>query len=86
MRSFSVSGDASSTVGLGQDEHEFLAAVPADEVGRAQVLADDVWATPRRTIVARRVAVGVVDGLEVVDVDEGDGQGPVVAGRRARPR
>ena len=39
-----------------------------------------VWATPRRTTSPTRVPVGVVDGLEVVDVDEGDRQRPLVAG------
>ena len=38
-----------------------------------------VWATPRRTTSPAGVAVRVVDGLEVVDVDEGDAQWPVVA-------
>ena len=65
-------------VGLGQDEHEFLAAIPADEVARAQVL-DDRLGDAAQDDVAGGVAVRVVDGLEVVDVDEGDAQRPLVA-------
>ena len=72
-------------VGLGQDEHELLAAVAADHVARPQVGADRLGDAAQDDV-AGRVAVGVVDGLEVVDVDEGDRQRPLVARRRARPR
>ena len=67
-------------VGLGQDEHEFLAAVAADEVARAKVLGDRLG-DPAQDDVAGGVAVGVVDRLEVVDVDEGDAQRALVARR-----
>ena len=67
-------------VGLGEDEHEFLAAVAADHVGRPQVLGDRLGHAAQDDV-ADGVAVGVVDGLEVVDVDEGDRQRPAVARR-----
>ena len=66
-------------VGLGQDEHEFLAAVAADHVATPAGSRAMVWATPRSTTSPDAVAVRVVDGLEVVDVDEGDRQRAFVA-------
>ena len=65
-------------VRLGEDQHELLAAVPADHVGRPKVRGDRLGDAPQH-VVAGRVAVGVVDGLEVVDVDEGHRQRPLVA-------
>ena len=65
-------------VGLGEDQHEFLAAVPADHVGRPQVRAERLG-DAAQDHVAGRMAVRVVDGLEVVDVDEGDRQRALVA-------
>ena len=62
-------------VGLGQDEHEFLAAVPADHVGRAQVRGDRLGDAPQHDV-ADGVAVRVVDRLEMVDVDERHRQRP----------
>ena len=67
-------------VGLGEDEHEFLAAVAADEVARPEVLGDGLG-DPAQDDVAGGVAVRVVDRLEVVDVDEGDAQRSLVARR-----
>ena len=67
-------------VGLGQDQHEFLAAVAADQVAGAEVLGDRLGDAAQDDV-ARGVAVRVVDGLEVVDVDERDAQRPLVAGR-----
>ena len=60
-------------VRLGQDQHELLAAVAADQVGRAQVGGERLGDAAQDDV-AGRVAVRVVDGLEVVDVDEGDRQ------------
>ena len=65
-------------VRLGEDEHEFLAAVAADQVRRAQV-AGDRLGDPAQDDVAEAVPIGVVDRLEVVDVDEGDRQCSLVA-------
>ena len=71
--------------GLGQEEHELLAAVAADDVGRPQV-GPDRLGDAAQDDVAGGVAVRVVDLLEVVDVDERDRQGPVVAATPGRPR
>ena len=50
LRSFSVSAAALLDVGLGQDQHELLAAVAAD-AGRSRAGSRaSVWATPRRTM------------------------------------
>ncbi len=65
-------------VGLGEDQHEFLAAVAADHVAGAEVRAERLGDAAQDDV-AGGVAVGVVDGLEVVDVDEGDRQRPLVA-------
>ena len=65
--------------GLGQDQHEFLAAVAADQVAGPQVARDDLG-HPAQHDVATLVPVAVVDHLEMVDVDEGDAQRPFVAG------
>jgi hypothetical protein len=63
-----------------QDERELLAAEPRDEVALAHR-----GAQPRRGgdehLVALGVAVGVVDGLEVVEVEHDDGERPAEAGR-----
>ena len=66
--------------GLGQDEHELLAAVAADEVGCAQAGRDRLGDAAQDDV-ADGVAVRVVDGLEVVDVDERDRQRALVARR-----
>ncbi len=63
---------------LGQDQHELLAAVPADVVAGAEVLGDRLGDGTEHDI-ARFVAVRVVDRLEVVDVDERDTQRALVA-------
>ena len=66
--------------GLGQDQHEFLAAVPADQVAGPQVRRDRLGDAAQDDV-AGGVAVGVVDGLEVVDIDERDRQRALVARR-----
>ena len=66
-------------VGLGQDQHEFLAAVAAQQVAGAHVGAQELG-DPAQDDVAGGVPVGVVDDLEMVDIDEGDRERSVVAG------
>ena len=66
--------------GLGQQDHELLAAVSADPVGRAEV-PPEARRDALEDRVAGLVAVGVVDRLEVVDVGERDRQGSPVADR-----
>ena len=67
--------------GLGQDEHELLAAVAADQVATRAGCAEMRLGDAAQHDVADAVAVRVVDGLEVVDVDEGDRQRALVARR-----
>ena len=67
-------------VRLGQDQHELLAAVAADQVRGAQVGRDRLGHAAQDDV-ADGVPVRVVDGLEVVDVDERDRQRPAVARR-----
>ena len=56
----------------GHDDAELLAAQPADDVGAAHGLAEDVRERDEH-LVARAVAVDVVDALEVVDVEHEHG-------------
>ena len=67
-------------VRLGQQEHELLAAVAADGVRASEVVLDRLGDAAQDDV-AGGVAVRVVDRLEVVDVDEGDRQRPLVAVR-----
>jgi hypothetical protein len=76
-RSFSAS-DAAVRVGLGQDDHELLADVAADDVHRTDVVAEPSGHGIEH-LVAGDVAVGVVEPLEVVEVDQDDRELPVVA-------
>src|SRR5690606_14792502 len=66
-------------VGLGEDDHEFLAAITSEDVG----LAQKAQANPRRELlenaVARQMPVGVVEPLEVVDVEEEQREGAAMA-------
>ncbi len=64
--------------GLGEDQHELLAAVPAEHVGCAEVGAQHVG-DAAEDHVPHVVTVGVVHGLEQVDVDEAHRERPVVA-------
>ena len=64
---------------LRQHEHELLAPVATHEVGAPDVLPKDVRHAAQHAV-AHLVAVRVVDGLEVIEVNEGDGQRPAVAG------
>ena len=68
-------------VGLREQKHEFLAAIAPDHVGRPEVGLDRLGDTPKHDV-AGGMAVRVVDGLEMVDVDEGDREGSFMA----RPR
>ena len=65
-------------VRLGHDEHEFLTAVSPEGIGRADRLLDRLG-DPAQDDVAESVPVRVVDGLEVIDVEECDRQGTAVA-------
>jgi hypothetical protein len=60
-------------VRLGQQDHEFLAAEPAGQVVITHLLAQR---GPQRTQhrVPGQMAIGVIDGLEVIDVDQGQRQ------------
>jgi len=59
---------------LRQHENELLAPVAADEVRPPSVLSEDAGDIVQHGV-TDLVAVRVVDLLEVVQVDEGDGQG-----------
>ena len=67
-------------VGLGQDQHEFLAAVASDQVAGAEVFGDGLGDAAQDRVTCG-VAIRVVDRLEVVDVDERDAERSSVAGR-----
>ena len=56
-------------VGLGQDQRELLAAIASREVDVPDPRTEDLADGPQNGV-ARRVAVAVVDGLEVVQVQE----------------
>ena len=68
-RSFSASDAAASRSGLGQDDQELLAAVAAGDVDGADAGGEQL-ADVAQDRVARGVAVGVVEALEVVEVDD----------------
>src|ERR1043165_9864268 len=59
-------------VGARQDDEEFLAAEAAMYVDRAQLRRNESREF-LQDLVARGMAVAVVDGLEAVDVDQADG-------------
>ena len=65
---------------LRQDQHELLAAVASEEVGRPDVVDDDVGDLSKHGVTAV-VAEGVVDRLEAIDVDERHRERLVVARR-----
>ena len=69
-------------VARGHDHAELLAAEPADDVGAAQLAAQEDGQLGEN-LVARAVAVDVVDALEVVDVEHEDGD-RVARAARAR--
>ena len=65
-------------VGAGQDQQEFLTTITADVVVTPQPLLKMVRAVPEHGI-ADQVAVAVVDLLEVIQIEHGDGQRCVLA-------
>lgn len=65
---------------LRQDEHELFAAVATEHVARPDRVGDEAGDLAQ-DCVAGVVAVGVVDLLETVDVDECDAQWLVMTGR-----
>ena len=58
-----------------QQGDEFLAAIAAEQVGRAQLLAQRSGHRDQ-CLVSRRMAVAVVQGLEVVEVEKQHGDRP----------
>jgi len=60
-------------VGVGEEDDEFLAALASQGILRTQVLTYDAR-EHHQCLVARVVAVGVVQTLEIVDVQQGDRQ------------
>ncbi len=64
--------------GFGEKQEELVAAVAAEEVVGAETGGDGLG-DGAEGLVAGSVAVGVVDGLEVVDVDEKGREGAAVA-------
>ena len=77
-RSFSASTLRRGAVGLRQDHHELVAAVARGDVGVAHRGADQEADLAQRAAAAQ-VAVGVVDRLEAVEVDEQQRQRAAVA-------
>src|SRR5918992_2533685 len=71
-------GQAALQVGLGQDEHELLAAVAGEGVDVPDAAGDPAPELDQH-LVAPLVAVAVVDRLEVVDVQHEQGQDPAEA-------
>ena len=67
-------------VGLGQDQHEFLAAVASDQVAGTEVFGDGLGDAAQDRVTCG-VAIRVVDRLEVVDVDERDAERTAIACR-----
>ena len=72
-------------VGARQQHRELVAAEPPDQVGLARLGGQRVGDVPEE-VVAGAVAVGVVDQLEPVDVEQQQGQLGSARGARARPR
>ena len=68
-------------VRLRQDDQELLAAVAAGEVHGPDAGVQELRHVPQDDI-SRGVAVGVVEPLELVEVDEDHGQRPVSSARR----
>ena len=64
--------------GVREDQGEFVAAEPGDDVGFTGAVADDGARLDER-LAARQVAVGVVDRLEAVQVEEQHRQRPLAA-------
>ena len=54
-------------VGFGQDDHHFLAAIAPDHIYIADLAAQAVGQFDQN-LVAGRVAIGVVDAFEVIQV------------------
>src|SRR6185295_10662841 len=71
-------GEGAGEVGLGEEDGELLAAVAGDDVGLADGLAEGGGQVAEH-LVPHLVAVGLVDVLEVVEVEEEQRQRVVVA-------
>ena len=55
--------------GAGEDDHEFVAAVPSDEVSWSVDGSRDRGGNLPEAVVSRRMAVGIVVGFETIDVE-----------------
>jgi hypothetical protein len=71
-------------VGVGQVEDELVAAVAAERVGPSQLGGPPSGEVPQQRV-ARAVSLLVVDPLEVVEVEHGDGQ-RLAGAQRVRQR
>ena len=58
-------------IGTGQQHQEFLAAIAADDIARAQLPAQGLRHGPQ-AMVAAGMAMGIVDRLEPIEIDEQD--------------
>ena len=67
--------------GMGEDDAEFVAAQPADNVGLAEMREDDRADLPQRFI-ARGMAEPVIDQLEPVKIEIDEAERGAVAGRQ----
>ena len=77
--------DRAVATGLGQDHRELVAAKARHDVGFAGARADDRGGLHQRTA-ARQVPVGIVHGLEAVQIDEQQRQRRCRCGPRAWSR
>ena len=87
-RKRSAKAAALAAVGARQDDHELVAAVAAHRIRGARALRQQLGHQLEHAI-THQVAVGVVDFLEVVGVDEQHAQRMLIAlgvGDRARQR
>ena len=75
-----VGGGAGVVVEVGQQQHELVAAVAGEQVGRARA-GRQARRDLAQQLVAGGVAERVVDELEAVEVDVEDGAGVAVAAR-----
>lgn len=66
--------DRAVSVGVGEDQHELLAAVADDHIGGALHLALQRLGDADQAVVSLLVAVGVVEGFEVVHIEHDDRQ------------
>ncbi len=73
-------GERLREVGVRHDDPELLAPQPADDIGHAGRLGQDLGHV-RERVIPRRMPVDVVDPLEVVDVEHEHGDRPATPAR-----